>query len=139
MRYARATGPLTVRDDSGFYIHAVVAVCGRMKVHFSITARQHAQLRRLIEAMPEEDRRPIPYWMDGAADVAEAEYTPCESKPGAVPVRLIVRRVKPTPGSQLDLFANYSYHGFITDRGGCLGTGGRPPLRWTRKTGQIGK
>ena len=28
-----------------------------------------------------------------------------------------VRRVKPTPGSQLALFA-YSYHGFITDRDG---------------------
>ena len=30
-------------------------------------------------------------------------------------MRLIVRRVKPTPGSQLALFATYSYHGFITD------------------------
>ena len=34
------------------------------------------------------------------------------------PVRLIVRRVKPAPGSQLALFATYSYHGFITDRDG---------------------
>ena len=33
-------------------------------------------------------------------------------------MRLIVRRVKPTPGSQLALFANYSYHAFITDRDG---------------------
>ena len=33
-------------------------------------------------------------------------------------MRLIVRRVKPTPGSQLALFATYSYHGFITDREG---------------------
>ena len=33
-------------------------------------------------------------------------------------MRLIVRRVKPTPGSQLTLFATYSYHGFITDRDG---------------------
>ena len=30
----------------------------------------------------------------------------------------LVRRVKPTPGSQLALFASYSYHGFITDRDG---------------------
>ena len=35
-------------------------------------------------------------------------------------MRLIVRRVKPTPGSQLALFAIYSYHGFITDRDGEL-------------------
>ena len=33
-------------------------------------------------------------------------------------MRLIVRRVKPTPGSQLALFATYSYHAFITDREG---------------------
>ena len=41
-------------------------------------------------------------------------------EPDATPVRLIVRRVKPTPGSQLALFAIYSYHGFITDRDGEL-------------------
>ena len=50
--------------------------------------------------------------------MAEAEYTPFRSKPGAVPARLIVRRVKLTPGSQLALFASYSYHAFITDRDG---------------------
>ena len=33
-------------------------------------------------------------------------------------MRLIVRRVKPTPGSQLALFATHSYHGFITGREG---------------------
>ncbi len=72
----------------------------------------------LIESIPEADWTPIPYWMDGAADVAETAYTPFRSKPDAAPVRLIVRRVKPTPGSQLALFASYSYHGFITDRDG---------------------
>ena len=56
--------------------------------------------------------------MDGAADVAETTYTPFQSEPDAAPVRLIVRRVKPTPGSQLALFVNYSYYGFITDRDG---------------------
>ena len=77
-----------------------------------------ASLRSLIEAIPEQDWTPIPYWMEGAADVAETSYTPFQSKPDAAPVRLIVRRVKPTPGSQLALFATYSYHGFITDRDG---------------------
>ena len=56
--------------------------------------------------------------MDGAADVAETTYTPFRTEPGAAPARLIVRRVKPTPGSQRALFATYSYHGFITDRDG---------------------
>ncbi|MGI8792612.1 MAG: transposase, partial [Acidimicrobiales bacterium] len=33
-------------------------------------------------------------------------------------VRLIVRRVRPTPGSQLALFVDWSYHACITDRHG---------------------
>ena len=45
-------------------------------------------------------------------------YTPFRGEPDAAPVRLIVRRVRPTPGSQLALFASYSYHAFITDREG---------------------
>ena len=61
---------------------------------------EHARLK-LIEAIPEEDWTPVPYWMDGGADVAETTYTPFQGEPGAAPVRLIVRRVKPTPGSQL--------------------------------------
>ena len=108
VRYAGATGQLTVRADSGFYTHAVVAVCRRMKVRFSITVRQRQGLRNLTEAIPEVDWTPIPYWMDGAADVAEIEYTPFKTELDAAPVRLIVRRVKPTPGSQLAGFPVYS-------------------------------
>ena len=118
VRYAGARGQLTVRADSGFYIRAIVAVCRDKSVRFSITVRQHVSVRNIIEDIPETDWTPIPYWMEGAADVAETSYTPFQSKPDAAPVRLIVRRVKPTPGSQLALFATYSYHGFITDREG---------------------
>ena len=118
VRHAGAKGQLTVRADSGFYTHAVVAVCRKTKVRFSITIRQHKSLHNVIEAIPEDAWTPIPYWMDGAADVAETTYIPFRSKPDAAPVRLIVRRVKPAPGSQLALFASYSYHGFITDRDG---------------------
>ena len=118
VRHAGATGPLTIRSDSGFYNHDIVKVCRKMKVRYSITVRQHPSLRNLIEAIPEAEWEPIPYWMEGAADVAETEYTPFQNEPDAVPVRLIVRRVKPTPGSQLALLADYSYHAFITDRHG---------------------
>ena len=119
VRHGGARGQLTVRADSGFYTHALVAVCRAMDVRCSITIRQHKSLRNIIEAIPETDWTPIPYWMDGAAAVAETSYTPFQSEPDAAPVRLIVRRVKPTPGSQLALFATYSYHGFITDRDGA--------------------
>ena len=118
VRYGGASGQLTVRADSGFYTHSVVSVCRKLGLRFSITVRQHKSLHNLIEAIPEDAWTPIPYWMDGAADVAETAYTPFQGEPDAAPVRLIVRRVKPTPGSQLALFATYSYHGFITDRDG---------------------
>ena len=54
-----------------------------------------------------------PMWPRPPAPSSRPRRTPA-------PVRLIVRRVKPTPGSQLALFAKYSYHGFITDRDGEL-------------------
>ena len=40
VRHAGAKGQLTMRADSGFYTHAVVAVCRKTKVRFSITIRQ---------------------------------------------------------------------------------------------------
>ena len=118
VRCAEAQGQLTVRADSGFYTHSVVSVCREMDVRYSVTIRQHKSRHNLIETIPETDWTPIPYWMDGAADVAQTTYTPFRTEPGAAPVRLIVRRVKPTPGSQLARFATYRYHGFITDRDG---------------------
>jgi hypothetical protein len=121
VRYAGATGEITMRADSGFYAHSVVAMCRRLKVRYSITVRQHRSLRALIEAIPEAAWTPIPYWLDGGADVAETTYTPFKGEKDAVPVRLIVRRVRPTPGSQLSFFTLYDYHAFITDReGGTL-------------------
>ena len=66
VRYGEASGQLTARADKGFYTHALVAVCRRMDVRFSITIRQHASLRNLIEAIPETDWTPIPYWMYGS-------------------------------------------------------------------------
>ena len=47
VRYCGARGQLTVRADSGFYTHAVVAVCRRMDVRFSIAIRQRARLHNL--------------------------------------------------------------------------------------------
>ena len=118
VREAGATGPLTLRADAGFYSHAVVAAARMRKVRYSITIRQSAAARKLIEAIPESDWTPIPYWMEGGADVAETTYTPFAGERDATAVRLVVRRVRPTPGSQLALFALYSYHAFVTDREG---------------------
>ena len=84
VRHAGARGQLTVRADSGFYTHAVVATCREMDVRFSITIRQHKSLHNLIEAIPEDAWTPIPYWMDGATDVAETTYRACLNKLGVM-------------------------------------------------------
>jgi hypothetical protein len=118
IRAAGATGELTVRADAGFYAQAVVAVCRRLGVRFSISIRLSAGLRTLIEAIPEEAWRPIVYWQEGAADVAATVYTPFAWQGQSEAVRLIVRRVRPVPGSQLALLTLYDYHPLITDRPG---------------------
>ena len=50
VRHAGATGPLTVRADSGFYNHAIVAACRDKSVRYSITIRQHASLRACLQS-----------------------------------------------------------------------------------------
>ena len=115
LRAAGATGELTLRADAGFYNLKVVRACRKKGVRFSITVKLYKQLQARLAALPEEAWRPIPYFMAGAA-VAEIAYVPFGRE--GFPVRLIVRRVPPSPGSQLALFASYSYHAFICDRAG---------------------
>ena len=99
VRAAGASGPLTLRADSGFYNRTVVAACQRHDVRYSITAKLTKVVRRVIEQIPQDAWTPIPYWLEGGADVAETSYRPFGKK-GTL-TRLIVRRVRPTPGSQL--------------------------------------
>jgi hypothetical protein len=114
-RAAGATGPLTLRADSGFYAGAVAAACRKADVGFSITVKMNTAIRKAIATIGDDEWTPIPYFLDGA-DVAETVYRPFGNK--APLVHLIVRRVRPTPGSQLALFVEYSYHGLTTDRTG---------------------
>ena len=115
VRDAGATGQLVVRADSAFYSRAVLATAVKFKVQFSITARQDKKIRAAIEAIEEDAWAPIPYWLStpevSGADVAETSYTAFSGK-DAIEVRLVVRRVRPTPGSQLALFTTWDYHAF---------------------------
>ena len=117
VRAAGASGPLALRADSGFYNRTVVAVCQRHGVRFSITAKLTKAVRRAIQQLPADAWTPIGYWLEDGADVAETSYRPF-GKQGPL-TRLIVRRVRPAPGSQLALFCDYDYHPFITDRQGA--------------------
>jgi hypothetical protein len=115
LRAADATGPVTLRADSGFYSRNVVDACRQADVRFSITVRMHKSLRNTVAAIPEDGWTSIPYFLDGA-DVAETVYRPFGKK--QPDLRLIVRRVRPTPGTQLALFVEFTYHACITDRTG---------------------
>ncbi len=124
VRAAGASGELTLRADSAFYSKAVLGTAAKFGVRFSITARQDKKVRAAIEAIEESAWTPIPYWLStpevSGADVAETDYTAFAGTKDARTVRLIVRRVRPTPGSQLALFTSYDYHAFVTDRAGPM-------------------
>jgi hypothetical protein len=133
LRQAGASGEIVLRADSGFYLHDVVTACRRQNVRFSITARMIGQLRSVIEAIPEAQWKPIPYFLPGAG-VAEIEWTPFDRGPEGrlraergqiAPVRLIVRRTPPTDAQARNrgddpLFQMFDYHPLITDRAGDL-------------------
>jgi hypothetical protein len=123
VRNAGASGQLTVRADSAFYSKAVLHTAAAFDVRFSITVRQDKRIRAAIATIDEQAWPPIPYWLSSpevsGADVAEITYTAFTGT-HALPVRLIVRRVRPTPGSQLALFTTWSYHAFVTDRPGQM-------------------
>lgn len=105
-------GTVRLRMDSGFYSRTVVRAARRAGARFSITVRSNASVKAAIAAIDERAWVPIPYWSsdgvfgyrdDGTAisgaDVAEVGYTAFADTPDAVDVRLVVRRVRPTPGS----------------------------------------
>lgn len=124
VRNAGATGQLTVRADSAFYSKAVLHTAVKFDVRFSVTVRQDNRIRAAIDAIDESAWQPIPYWLStpevSGADVAETTYTAFSggANKDAIAVRLIVRRVRPTPGSQLALFTTWDYHAFVTNRDG---------------------
>ena len=118
VRRAGATGPVVLRADSGFYSSKVTEACNRAGVSYSLTAKMYPALYGAITAIPEGLWAPIPYWMDGGADVAEIAWRPFSKHHAEA--RLIVRRVKPTPGSQLALVDTYDYHAFLTNRAGNM-------------------
>lgn len=126
-------GTVRLRADSGFYSRVVVRTARAAGAQFSITARSNPSVKAAIAGIADDAWTPIPYWSsagvfghhdDGTpisgADVAEVPYTAFAGTPDAVDVRLVVRRVRPTPGSQLALDVVFDHHAFITDRPGDL-------------------
>jgi hypothetical protein len=117
IRHAGARGKLTFRADSAFYSRAFVTACRDHDVAFSVTVKSNiTAIRRAIDSIDESAWVAIPYWLDGGADVAETTYTAFKKTKDEITLRLIVRRVRPTPGSQLALDVVFAYHAILTDR-----------------------
>jgi hypothetical protein len=108
VRRAGAAGELTMRMDSGFWSAKTIKACRRHRIRYSITVRQTTPIRQTIAAIDEEAWTPIVYPDGGLAQVAETRYQGD---------RLIVRRTR-LVGEQAELFPNWRYHTFVTDRPG---------------------
>jgi hypothetical protein len=108
IRRAGASGPLTLRADSGFWSAKVLAACRRHNIRFSITVRQTPTVTAAIASIPEQAWTDIDYPDGGIAQVAETTL-------GAD--RLIVRRTR-LLGPQATLWPDWRYHAFVTDRPG---------------------
>lgn len=89
--------------------HAASSGTAKFDVRFSLTARRDKRFRARHRSHPGGGLAAVPYWLStpevSGADVAETAYTWfAGDKRHARSVRLVVRRVRPTPGSQLALF-----------------------------------
>src|SRR5665648_367413 len=129
---AGATGMITVRADSAYYNHDVIAAARTGGARFSITARMDPAVSRAITQIPEDDWVGITYphaiydedenrWISDA-QVAEIGFTAFTSRRRSehISARLIVRRVKRLgpksgPTGQGELFSVWRHHAVFTD------------------------
>jgi len=129
---AGATGQVTVRSDSAYYNHDVIAAARTGGARFSITARMDPAVTRAITQIPADAWVGIKYphaiydeeehrWVSDA-EVAEISFTAFTSRrlDEHISARLIVRRVKrlnpkAVPAGQGALFSVWRHHAVFTD------------------------
>jgi hypothetical protein len=126
------SGLVTVRADSAYYGHDVIAAARRGGARFSITARMNPTVVKAISGIEESSWVPIHYpnaiWDEDEqrlvsdAEVAEVPFTAFTSHRQSehISARLIVRRVrrlnpKTVADGQGELFPGYRHHGVFTD------------------------
>ena len=113
VRRAGATGPLTLRADSGFWSYQLIDTLTRLGVGYSITVNLNAQIKACIALIAPDSWTPIDYTPDGEAAVAE---TFSVTGRGATrrEFRLVVRRSRLIDPTQAQLWPDWRYHAFIT-------------------------
>ena len=116
-RRAGAAGELTVRADSGFFSYDLLARLERLEVSWSITIPQNAKVKAAIADIPEGDWEPITYPAGGEAHVAETTLTAAERGRGkGREMRIVVRRSRLCDAAQAELWPDWRYHAFVTNR-----------------------
>ena len=115
VRRAGATGPATVRADSGFWAWKLIDRLNTHGITWSITVRLHKHMKQAIAQIPETTWQDIDYTIGGQAQVAETIYT-TGTGTKARSVRLVVRRTRLTDRAQRRLWPDWRHHAFITNR-----------------------
>ncbi|MCP4962242.1 MAG: IS1380 family transposase [Actinomycetia bacterium] len=112
VRRAGATGPITVRADSGFWSWKL---CDRLNAHgigWSITVRLHKNIKAAIAAIDDTAWQDIDYTIGGQAQVTETTYTTGKGNKKRT-IRLVVRRTRLTEPAQRRLWPDWRHHAFI--------------------------
>ena len=119
---ARRLAAVTVRADAGFFSYDMIAAIGAHGASYSITIPQNAKVKAAIAATGDDDWQAIAYTRGGEAQVAETTIEPGrrgdklrgdDAKPAKL--RLVMRRSR-LLGAQGELWPNWRYHCFVTDR-----------------------
>ena len=122
VRRLAADASVTVRADSGFFSYDMIAAIGARGASYSITIPQNAKVKAANEAIGDDAWKAIAYTRGGEAQVAETTIEPGrrgdklrgdDAKPAKL--RLITRRSR-LLGAQGELWPNWRYHSFVTDR-----------------------
>jgi hypothetical protein len=111
---AGATGPMTVRADSGFWSWKLIDRLNTNGILWSITVTRQKKVLEAIAAIPEDEWVDIDYTIGGHAQVAETIYT-TGTRGKARSVRLVVRRTRLTEPAQRKLWPDWRHHAFITN------------------------
>ena len=121
LRRLGAHAAVTVRADAGFFSHDMIAALGAHGASYSITIPHNAKVKAATEAI-DDDWASIEYTRGGEAQVAESTITAgrrgdkLRGRGGApAKLRLVVRRTR-LLGAQGELWPNWRYHCFVTDR-----------------------
>ena len=123
-RAAGASGEILVRGDSAYGASAMVGMCVKAKVRFSVVLTKNQAVNSAIGTIPEDAWTPVHY--PGAvvdpdtgelisdAEVAEVQFTAFTSTKHPVTARLVVRRVRDRARHD-ELFPVWRYHPFFTN------------------------